>query len=231
MPDRIIRDELLESERWLSLKDNADRLAYIALLLKADSLGNYTAEKFRLMRLWRDFGISTVLLVAKTLSELSDHDLIRIYESDGKDLLHIPRFGQRNTRYIKRTYALSPWTTDEQKQQITKYSHCEHDALTLRSQPKKRRDREEIEKGNEKNKTLPRSAQKTARGTRLLDDWVPPKDWFQWCESERPDLDSTETYNAFHDYWIAKPGKDGLKLDWEATWRNWVRNSKTGVTR
>jgi len=27
----------------------------------------------------------------------------------------------------------------------------------------------------------------------------------------------------FRDYWIAKPGKDGVKLDWAATWRNWMR--------
>ena len=28
------------------------------------------------------------------------------------------------------------------------------------------------------------------------------------------------------DYWISKPGKDGLKLDWRATFRNWVRSEK-----
>lgn len=28
----------------------------------------------------------------------------------------------------------------------------------------------------------------------------------------------------FRDYWTAKPGKDGTKLDWPATWRQWVRN-------
>lgn len=29
---------------------------------------------------------------------------------------------------------------------------------------------------------------------------------------------------SFRDFWISKPGKDGVKLDWVATWRNWVRN-------
>jgi len=28
------------------------------------------------------------------------------------------------------------------------------------------------------------------------------------------------------DYWRAKPGPDARKLDWQATWRNWMR--KTG---
>jgi hypothetical protein len=27
----------------------------------------------------------------------------------------------------------------------------------------------------------------------------------------------------FRDYWIAKPGAQACKLDWEATWRNWCR--------
>ena len=32
--------------------------------------------------------------------------------------------------------------------------------------------------------------------------------------------------DQFKDFWCAKPGKDGVKLDWAATWRNWVRNQK-----
>ena len=140
MPDRIIRDELLESERWLSLKDNADRLAYLSLSLRADSLGNYSAEPYRLMRLWRDFGINTQALVAKTLTELADHDLVRFYTAEDKPLIHIPRFGQRNTRYIKRVYPLSPWTTNEQKQQIAKHSQREHDVSTVLAPQEKRRE-------------------------------------------------------------------------------------------
>lgn len=29
----------------------------------------------------------------------------------------------------------------------------------------------------------------------------------------------------FIDYWLAKSGRDGTKLDWDATWRNWMRNA------
>jgi hypothetical protein len=28
----------------------------------------------------------------------------------------------------------------------------------------------------------------------------------------------------FKDHWSAQPGRAGSKLDWQATWRNWVRN-------
>src|SRR5205814_92454 len=36
----------------------------------------------------------------------------------------------------------------------------------------------------------------------------------------------------FRDYWIALPGAKGLKADWPATWRNWIRRitETTGAT-
>src|SRR4030095_10766546 len=136
MPDRVIRDELLESKRWLSLKDNADRLAYIALLLKADSLGNFSAEPFRLLRLWRDFGINTEAQVAKCLSELADHALVRLYQVEARPYLHIPRFGQR-IRYLYRVFPHSPWTTDEQKQRLMNYSPDSHLTAVGRSEVKR----------------------------------------------------------------------------------------------
>ncbi len=37
----------------------------------------------------------------------------------------------------------------------------------------------------------------------------------------------SEVWVQFADYWKAKPGKDGCKLDWVATWRNWCRNQRT----
>lgn len=76
---------------------------------------------------------------------------------------------------------------------------------------------------------LPSSPQKKAaskRGTRLPDDWQPsPKD-IEFCRRERPDLDVQKTAEAFRDYWVAQPGQKGVKLDWSATWRNWVRKER-----
>jgi hypothetical protein len=37
--------------------------------------------------------------------------------------------------------------------------------------------------------------------------------------------DRTDELDAFRDYWIAQPGQRGVKLDWDATWRNWIRRS------
>jgi hypothetical protein len=68
--------------------------------------------------------------------------------------------------------------------------------------------------------------QNSKRGSRLANDWVLPNEWEYWANKERPDLNAKQVADQFKDFWCAKPGKDGVKLDWQATWRNWVRNQK-----
>ena len=63
-----------------------------------------------------------------------------------------------------------------------------------------------------------------ARASRLPTDQALNDQWIDFCKTERPDLDPELTFATFRDYWIAKPGKEGCKLDWLATWRNWVRS-------
>lgn len=67
---------------------------------------------------------------------------------------------------------------------------------------------------------------KPQRGSRLAKDLIFPGEWMVFCREQRPDLEPLHTFESFKDYWSAKPGKDGVKLDWFATWRNWVRNQK-----
>lgn len=72
---------------------------------------------------------------------------------------------------------------------------------------------------------------KSPRGTALPKDWTLPDDWKTWAEKERPDVDVVTVSESFRDFWIAKPGKDGRKADWQATWRNWVRNQRAQTFR
>jgi uncharacterized protein YdaU (DUF1376 family) len=67
---------------------------------------------------------------------------------------------------------------------------------------------------------------KGTRGSRLSADWVLPKEWEDWAKQERPDLNLQSVGEQFRDYWSAKAGSGSTKLDWQATWRNWVRNQK-----
>lgn len=67
-------------------------------------------------------------------------------------------------------------------------------------------------------------AKRLSRGSRLDADWRLPKAWGEWAVTEgMSETTVRRQADRFRDYWIGKAGKDGAKLDWEATWRNWVR--------
>jgi len=65
---------------------------------------------------------------------------------------------------------------------------------------------------------------KATKGSRLSTDFELPEIWTEFCQTERPDLNPQKVFDSFKDYWVAKAGSQGVKLDWQATWRNWVRN-------
>lgn len=77
-------------------------------------------------------------------------------------------------------------------------------------------------------KTSPIAKQKKQNGTRISDSWTLSKKNGEWALSVKPhwtpEKIRTEA-SAFKDYWLAKAGSDGVKNDWDATWRNWVRRS------
>lgn len=70
---------------------------------------------------------------------------------------------------------------------------------------------------------------KGKRGERLPQDWKPSAEQILWAQQARGDLEISQTADRFRDYWIAQPGQKGVKVDWGATWRNWVRNERPGV--
>ena len=72
------------------------------------------------------------------------------------------------------------------------------------------------------NQTAIQPKEKKTLATRLPKDFVFPKEWADFCVQQRPDLNIQNTFDSFKDYWVAAP--KGTKLDWLATWRNWVRN-------
>ena len=64
---------------------------------------------------------------------------------------------------------------------------------------------------------------KNKRGSRLALDFCLTKEWEQICVEQRPELNAQKTFDQFKDYWVSQP--KGTKLDWFATWRNWVRST------
>lgn len=66
-------------------------------------------------------------------------------------------------------------------------------------------------------------AARADRGTRLPADWVPTEDDRAFATNLGVAVEREAA--SFRDYWHSKPGADGRKTNWSATWRNWVRRS------
>jgi len=60
---------------------------------------------------------------------------------------------------------------------------------------------------------------------RLPDDWQPKENDILLMREHFPSIDLKLETHAFRDYWAAVAGARGKKADWDATWRNWIRNS------
>jgi len=58
----------------------------------------------------------------------------------------------------------------------------------------------------------PSPVKRAQRAARLSEDWVPKE-----FEEENVELEK------FRDWARSAPGQKGVKADWDATWRNWVR--------
>jgi uncharacterized protein YdaU (DUF1376 family) len=69
----------------------------------------------------------------------------------------------------------------------------------------------------------------STRGSRLSPDFCLTEDWIEFCQQDRPDLNPSKVFETFKDYWVAKAGQQGVKLDWFATWRNWVRSQNQAL--
>jgi hypothetical protein len=90
VPNRLIREGLMESEAMLSVPLEA-RWLFVIIMLSADDLGLFEATEFKLARradINRDLGATMMQLLA-------DVDLVRFYEVDGKRFGFIPKFQQR----------------------------------------------------------------------------------------------------------------------------------------
>lgn len=62
-----------------------------------------------------------------------------------------------------------------------------------------------------------------SRGTRLPSDWQPTEADVAYATSQQ--VEAKIESEKFKDWWAAAAGAKGVKLDWSATWRTWVRRA------
>src|SRR5574337_757842 len=94
MPNRIIRDSLLDSERYLGLAHAVERELFLELVLLADDYGLVPLGSAFLARRTPACSGMTSEQSTKVVIALADVDLIRVYTSEsGSRFAYIPRFG------------------------------------------------------------------------------------------------------------------------------------------
>jgi hypothetical protein len=80
--------------------------------------------------------------------------------------------------------------------------------------------------------TLPAKPKSGNRGCRLPSDWKPDDAGRSLAAELLGNSGARAELDRFRDYWTAQPGARGVKADWDATWRNWVRKaSETPAAR
>lgn len=65
-------------------------------------------------------------------------------------------------------------------------------------------------------------ARTTRAGTRLPDAFEITQNMRDWASVKAPLVDLSIEHEKFENYYRSVPGGRGLKLDWAATWRNWM---------
>jgi hypothetical protein len=68
------------------------------------------------------------------------------------------------------------------------------------------------------------------RGSRLPEPFVVTDEMIDWARTQTPLVGRAET-DRFIDYWRGIPGYRGVKLDWLATWHNWMRKAQDEAQR
>lgn len=65
----------------------------------------------------------------------------------------------------------------------------------------------------------------SARGARIPDDFSITDEMAEWGRANAPNVAAKYETEKFIDYWRGKAGKDATKVDWVATWKNWIRKA------
>ena len=194
---RSIKPEFWSDEK-LSECSLSARLLFIALWNFADDEGRMEFAPARIKMQVFPCGSVSASKLTEYLRELTEKSVIRIYTYESKQYLDIPNFTKHQK--INRP---TPSRLPAFHGGLTESSAIAHVPLTSGKEGN----------GREGNR---------ARGTRLPDNFTLTPERRKAAEAEG--VDAEREFAKFRDYWAGQPGAKGVKLDWDATWRNWCRS-------
>lgn len=244
MPSRIFREGVLDSERINRLSKGAE-VTFYRLLLVADDFGRFDGRvsviRSRCYPICRDVQDEHVL---GWLQEIQGAGLVHCYVVAGKPYFEILNFRQRTRAKNSKFPALQdaggeltdiwlsvdgqlalPVVSTPTPTPTTKYV-SDSDSDYVRRQPAQVGHVSGNGRSGDSHKAGKRLA--TYLDVEEVSDVMYgslPALWCSWAIDERPDLAGqvAGVWARFCDHWKALSGAKGVKVDWEATWRNWVR--------
>lgn len=210
MPNRILREGILTSPRMARLSWAAE-VFYRRLHSVVDDFGRFHAHPMLLRAACYPLQLDKVSDsdIGKWMLETAEAGLVRVFEHADQRYLELLDFRQQ----VRATKSKFPEPPDAAQHP---HSICAADAHQARTKTET----------NPKSNTRDEAARQS-RGQRLPQDWLLPKAWGEWAIKEQPTWTPDHTRKVaekFKDHWIAQSGQKGVKADWDATWRNWVRN-------
>ncbi|GEM_PF-4438081 len=197
------------------------RLLFLAVMLEADREGRLVLKP-RTFKL-RYFPADTCD-VDLLIDELAAAGLLVPYVIEGVEYAAIPSFAQRQVINNRESASMLPaCSTDAIPTCPPRVATREHASVVVECNVCS------VDASPATASAAPTASKKSAKATRLSENWSLPKAWGEWALTEKPvwtDEDARQCALRFADYWHAKAGKDATKLDWLATWRNWVRSER-----
>lgn len=72
----------------------------------------------------------------------------------------------------------------------------------------------------------PPAKKPSTKGTRWTEGEPMPPDWLNWAKenTDHTEIGIRAQFERFSDYWVSQPGQKGVKANWKATWRSWMRS-------
>lgn len=195
---------------------------YITLIATMYERGEPIPEDH--VRLARLCGASNSSFKACLTSLIDDGKVIRVDGGLWNDRVQKEVVYRSEKSEVGSRAAKAKW--DKKRNEINEDDHAP--AMPSQSARNANQNPEPDTRDNSLRSLAPQAASKRKVGTRLSPDWVLPRAWGQWALDDVKDT-SVEFIRSqadqFKDYWISKSGSAATKMDWEATWRNWIRNA------
>lgn len=211
---RTIKPEFPQSESMGRVSRDA-RLLFVMLWTICDDHGRARAHSRMLASLLFPYDDDAGEGVKVWLKELEDEGCISLYEVAGSQYLQVTGWS-KHQKIDKPSKPQFPGAEDTSR---------ESSRESIEDSENPRLGRDQGREGRGESRGEDRGTDRS-RGSRLPTGWQLPSEWASWAKSERPDLDIAQEGERFADYWHGVAGAKGRKADWQATWRNWIRNAR-----